>query len=137
MADEIYELFSQAMLAGTYDLASATVKLALVRTGAGHYVPNFTTDQFLNVIAGGDLIATSAALSSKTLTDGVFNAANTLFTAVSGAQAGALVLYIDTGSSATSPLIAYLDTYSGLPYTPTGADVNVAFTGTGIMVLSS
>lgn len=128
MADLAYDLFKQAMLAGTYDLATATIKLMLVRTGAGHYVVNQATDQFVNVIAGGDQIATTSALTSVSITDGIFNAANTVFTAVaSGPAAGAFVIFIDTGTPSTSPLIAYIDSYSGLPVTPNGSDINVTF----------
>lgn len=138
MADTAYDLWLQALLAGTYNLSSASVKLMLVRTGVGHYVPNFTTDQFVNIVAGGDQIAISSALASKSITDGVFDAADTIFTAVpAGPAAGALVLFIDTGSQASSPLIYYLDSYSGLPVTPTGADINVAFSGLGIFEVAN
>jgi hypothetical protein len=34
-----------------------------------------------------------------------------------------VVLYKDTGDETTSPLIACLDSVTGLPITPTGADV--------------
>jgi hypothetical protein len=138
VADTAYDLWLQALLAGTYDIATASVKMMLVRIGAGHYVPNFHTDQFVNIIAGGDQIAISPALSSKTITDGVFAAANTVFTAVpAGPAAGALVLFIDTGSQASSPLIYYLDSYSGLPVTPSGADIDVVFSGLGIFEVAN
>src|SRR5438094_347328 len=81
------------------------------------------TDQFLSAIASGDRVATSGNLASKTSTAGVFNAANVTFTAVSGAACGALVLYKDTGAAGTSPLIAYIDTATGLPVTPNGGDI--------------
>jgi hypothetical protein len=137
MADTAYDLMLQAFLAGTYDLGSASVKLMLVHIGAGHYVPDFTTDQYITVIASGDQIAISPALTSVTLTDGVFNAANTAFAAVaSGPAAGALVIFIDTGTPSTSPLIAYIDSYSGLPVTPNGSNIDVSFTGSGIFILN-
>ena len=33
------------------------------------------------------------------------------------------MIYKDTGSEATSPLIAYIDTATGLPITPNGGDI--------------
>lgn len=130
MASQSYALFKQALLAGTYNLSSASVKLCLVNIAGGHYSPNFTTDQFLSAIASGDRVAISAALTSVTITDGVLNAASTVFSAVpAGPAAGAFVIFIDTGTPATSPLIYYMDNanYAGLPVTPNGADINVTF----------
>ena len=39
----------------------------------------------------------------------------------------ALVIYKDTGNTATSNLIAYIDTGTGLPFTTNGADVDIVF----------
>jgi hypothetical protein len=136
MADTAYDLYLQAMLAGSFDLSSASIKLMLVNIASGHYTPDFTTDQFITAIAGGDQIASTAALTSVSITDGVFNAANTLWASVaSGPAAGAFVIYIDTGTPSTSPLLAYIDSYSGLPVTPNGSNINVSFTGSGIFEL--
>jgi hypothetical protein len=51
---------------------------------------------------------------------------------------GAIVLYIDSGTPSTSPLIAYLDNtnYSGLPFTPTGTNVTLSFSPTGNLIFS-
>lgn len=141
MADHAYAIQMSAYFKGTYDLATATVKLALVNIAGGHYSPNFITDQYLSAIASGDRIALSAALTGVSVTQAsgpssIFNASNTVFSAVSGSAAGAMVLFIDTGNPATSPLLAYFDSYSGLPVTPTGADINVAFNGSGIQVMN-
>jgi hypothetical protein len=37
------------------------------------------------------------------------------------------VIYKDTGTAATSPLIAYIDTATGLPVTPNGGDITVTW----------
>lgn len=141
MADHAYAIQMSAYFQGTHDLATATIKLCLVNIAAGHYTPNFITDQFLSAIASGDRIAFSAALTGVTVTQAsgpssIFNASNTVFSSVSGSAGGALVLFIDTGNPATSPLLAYFDSYSGLPVTPAGADINVAFNGSGIQVMN-
>lgn len=108
-------------LLGSIDLSSDTIKAVLIDTGS--YTPNFTTDEFLAVIAGGAIVGTAVALASKTLTLGVFDAADTTLVAVTGAQSEAVLLYKDTGSAATSPLIALYDTGTGLPVTPNGGDI--------------
>jgi hypothetical protein len=65
---------------------------------------------------------------------GVIDAADMspAFTAVSGSSVESMSLYEDSGSAATSDLVAYWDTATGLPLTPNGGDVNVTFNASGI-----
>ncbi|MNC44515.1 hypothetical protein D3C75_934250 [compost metagenome] len=49
------------------------------------------------------------------------------FTAVTGASIEAIVIYADTGTESTSPLIAFIDTATGLPITPNGGDIIVTW----------
>ncbi len=57
----------------------------------------------------------------------LFDAADVVFSAVTGDPSEALVIYKDTGDAATSPLIAYIDTAAGLPVTPSGTDITVTW----------
>ncbi|WP_217639753.1 hypothetical protein [Arthrobacter sp. ok909] len=62
------------------------------------------------------------------ITNGVFDAADSTFTAVaiSGSKTvQALVVYKDTGSAATSPLIAYIDGFTAV--TPNGGNITVTW----------
>jgi hypothetical protein len=127
MANALYDLGRQAFLEGSVAWLADNIKAVLVQTGAGHYVVNLATDQFLSAIAAGDRIATSGNLATKTSAAGVADAADVTLPAVAGAQVSAIVLYKDTGTPATSPLIAYLDTVTGLPLTPSGADETIAW----------
>ena len=72
-------------------------------------------------------IAGPVTLTSKSTTGGAADAADCTFTSVSGATIEALVIYKDTGSEATSPVIAYIDTATGLPITPNGGDIIVTW----------
>lgn len=129
MSNFIYDKARESFLKGEFALATDNIKVVLVRTGGGHYVAAQATDQFLNpAIASGDQISKTANLASKTTAAGVFNAANTTFTAVgAGAADGAIVIFQDTGTDTTSRLIAYIDSYAGLPVTPNGSDINVSW----------
>ncbi len=137
MANGFYELFIQNLLKLTstsIDFDSATLKLVLTDHGAD--TPNLTTDDFLNDISAGT-IATSSALASVTVGTvaiGVVDAADMSpgFTAVSGATCESLSLIEDSGVASTSDLIVYWDTATGLPLTPNGGDVNIAFNASGI-----
>ena len=124
MSTFLYDKARKSFLDGDFVLGSDTIKAVLVTSG---YTAVQATDQFLSDIAGGNRVATSAALSSKTTTAGVFNAANPTLSSVSGSAVVAIVLYKDTGTDSTSRLIAYIDNYTGLPFTPSGGNVTIAW----------
>lgn len=141
MSSFIYNKALEGFLKGSFDMATATVKLALVQiTGSGTpYTPSQASDQFLSIVPSGAIAAETAALTSVTTANGIFGAANTSFGVVTfGQPCGAMVMYIDTGVTSTSPLIAYLDSanYSGLPITPVGATISVTFSATGNLIFS-
>jgi hypothetical protein len=50
-----------------------------------------------------------------------------VISAVTGSVVSYVVLYKDTGSDATSELLVYWDTGTGIPLTPNGGDVSVNF----------
>lgn len=138
MANVVYPKFKEAMWKGTYDLSSADIRLMLVTSG---YSPTDATDEFVGngstPIPSGDIIArTAAALTSVTVTLGVLNAANVTFASVtSGSVATYLIMYLNTGSDSTSPLVARWDVATGLPLTTNGGDVaNTWDTGTNKII---
>lgn len=123
MASALYDKGRQGFLDGSIDWDTDNIKAILVDTGT--YTVNLNTHQFLSDVSG--IVATSGNLTSKTVTDGVADAADVTFTAVTGATVEAIVLYKDTGVAGTSRLIAYIDTGTGLPVTPNGGDITVQF----------
>lgn len=125
MANALYGKGRQLILEGGIATLTDNLKCVLVDTAT--YAVSIDVDDFLDDIPVGERVATSANLSSKTTTLGVFDAADITFTAVSGDVSEALVIYKDTGAAATSPLIAYIDTATGLPVTPNGGDITVTW----------
>lgn len=125
MANSMYAKGKQNILDGNIDFSSDTIK-AVFLDGAD-YTPNLSTDDALNDIPGAAIVGTAVALASKTLTDGVFDAADTTLTAVTGDVAEYILLYKDSGTSSTSWLIALYDTATGLPFTPNGGDAVIAW----------
>lgn len=92
-----------------------------------------TTWEFVSDLTGASIIARSGNLASKTTTNGVFDAADLTVTAVSGSAFTHVILYADSGSDATSRLIAVFDISS---FTPTGADVSVVFNASGLFSIA-
>ena len=133
MANAIYPKYKEELLNGgtNISLAGGTVKAALVDTGTYTYS---AAHQFLSSLSG--VVGTAQTLGTKTITNGLFDAADITYTAVSGASVEALVIYIDTGVAGTSRLVAYIDTSgTGLPVTPNGGDITVTWNASGIFQL--
>jgi len=76
-------------------------------------------------VPSGARVGTPQTLAGKSSTNGVADANDPTFPAVTGDQSEALIIWKDTGLEATSPLIAYIDTATGLPVTPAGGDIPV------------
>ena len=134
MANALYPKWKEQLLQFTANnnLSAGTVKVALVDTGV--YTYN-SADQFYSSVSSA-VVGTPQTIGSKTFTNGTFDGADVTFTAVTGNSIEALVLYIDTGSAATSPLVAYIDTsVTGLPVTPNGGDISITWNASGIFAL--
>lgn len=131
MANALFDPGREGFLLGEIDYDTATIKVSICRgytfSAAHKFVSDATT-------AGATLVAT-ATLASKTGTSGVADAADVTFTAVaSGAALTSLLLYqssavgggADVAASAQR-LIGYIDTATGLPVTPNGGDITIAW----------
>ncbi len=123
MSNALYGLGREGFLGGDIDWDADVVKAVML--DVANYTVSIDTDQFLSDIPAAARVATSAALTSKTKALGVANAANVVFSSVSGNSIEAIALYQDTGVEATSRLICYVDTATGLPVTPNGGDINL------------
>jgi hypothetical protein len=133
MANAIYPKFKEQALQAGVNLSSGDIKAVLVDLADYTYS---TAHEFLSDVALAGRVATSPNLASKTFTSGLFDAADVSFTAVTGDQSEALILYIDTGTAGTSRLIAFFNTgVTGLPVTPNGGDINVTWNASGIFQL--
>lgn len=123
MTNGLYAKGKQALLQADIDWLVDDIKIVLVDTAL--YTVNLATDQFLSSIPSGARVFTSGNLSGKTAADGVADASDVTMSTVTGASVEAVVIYRDSGSAATSALIAYIDTATGLPVTPNGGDIVV------------
>lgn len=134
MANAIYPKYKEAIIdaSANVDLNDLTVKVALLATGETYV----GTDTFLTDITGGNIVGTAQAINNTTVVNGLFDGDDVTFTAVSGAQVVALLIYIDTGSGATSRLVAWIDTsVTGLPVTPNGGNISITWNASGIFQL--
>lgn len=124
MANNLYGKGRNKFLTGDIDWVNDTIKLYLI--DAADYTVSIDVDEFADDIAGAAKVAT-ATLAGNSAALGVADANDTTFTAVSGDVSEALVIWKDTAVQSTSPLIAYMDTGTGLPVTPNGGDITVTW----------
>lgn len=83
---------------------------------------------FLNDIGGGAIVATSGNLTGKSATNGVADADDVTFTALTGDPVTQIWIYKDTGSAATSLLICYYN------YDSSGSPIIVTPDGTNVIL---
>jgi hypothetical protein len=126
MSSFLYDTGRNAFLTGDIPWDSADIRCIFVDTA--DYTVDQNVDEFLQDIGAPARVAVSAAsLANKTAVDGVADADDLTINTVSGDQFEALVLYLHTGDEATAQLIAYIDDYTGLPTTPNGGNITVAW----------
>lgn len=131
MANALYAKGRAAFLNADIDWTDDDIRLALVTSS---YTVNLGVHQYLSDV-GATVVSNSWPLSSKVSAGGVAGAAPAVFTAVTGATGTYAVVYKDTGTAATSPLIAYLDTVTNLPVTPNGGDIKLTFASSTVFTL--
>lgn len=139
MANALYVNYKHLMMGyasavhALADLAADTVKAHLV--DAADHTTNLSTHQDEADITDAGIVAT-ATLASKTIAAGVWDAADTVFSAVSGDEAEEVHLWQDTSTDTTSPLVCRFDTFSsGMPVTPNGGDITIQWNASGILAL--
>lgn len=131
MANAVYDTAKEGFIAGEIDLDTATIKAAFVRgytfTASHKFVSDVTG-------AGGTINGTTAALGTKSVTSGVFDAADTsISTTASAVDHGLLVFQssaVGGGGDVAASLqrvIAWLDTGTGLPIQPGTGTVSVTW----------
>jgi hypothetical protein len=132
MANTLYDGARSRFAKGEIDWINDTFKVCLVDTGS--YTPNFSVHQYLSDIGEsarnfGDSGAAGVLLANTTVeSNGALDGNDCTFQNVSGNTIEAVVIYKDvSGVPGNSPLIAYLDTATGLPITPNGGDIIVTW----------
>lgn len=133
MANALYPRFKQSLLNKEIDMDTDTIKVRLV-TAAYTYS---AAHQFLSDTTGA--VGTDQVLGSPTIALGVFDAADSLWSAVTGSAVVGVIIYKDTGVAGTSNLIAFLDTgftgSPGIPVTPNGGSIAITWNASGIFAL--
>lgn len=125
MANALYDAGREGFLAGNLDWDANDIRIIFVDEADDTI--NLDTDDMLDDRAAASRVAVSAALASKTTTAGVADAADVTINTVTGDVFESIDIYYHTGNESTSRLIANIDTATGLPCTPNGGNITVAW----------
>lgn len=126
MTAALYDHGRNEFLLGNLDWVNDDIRVALIDTGT--YTVDLANHQDMADVSG--IVAQSAAsLANKSASAGIADADDHVIASVTGVTVEALILYLHTGTPANDTLIAYIDDASvtGLPLTPNGGDVTIAF----------
>ena len=131
MANNLYDKGRQRFLEAQLNWLTADLKVVMLDTDV--YTFN-GTHEFYDSIPVEARISSPSTLVNKTSFNGAADADDVTFAAVSGPSIEALLIYQEvldvdgvTPNDAASPLIAYIDTATGLPITPNGGDIIVTW----------
>ena len=125
MSNALYDYGRQRYLQGQFNWLTDNVQCFLVDTTV--YSVNLAVHQYLSDVSTSAMLTSPVTLTGKATAAGAASAANVTFSAVTGNTAEAIILFVNTGTPATSPLICYIDTATGLPITPNGGDIIVTW----------
>lgn len=135
MANALYPKWKEAVAQHTANSSlggTGTTGAYAVLVDTGTYTYSSAHEFFSSVAAAK--IGTEVELTSKTFTNGAFDAADVVQTSVTGATAEAVVIFIkNAGANTTWRLVAYLDSgVTGLPVTPNGNNITLTWSAGGI-----
>jgi len=124
MANALYNKAREGFAKAQINWETDTIKAVLVDSGAYTFS---AAHQFISDVPSGARISSIQTLSGKTATDGACDANDLTFPSVSGASIEVIIIFKDTGTEATSPVLAYIDSGTGLPITPNSGDIIVTW----------
>ena len=125
MASALFDPGREGFLDGSIDWDTADIRVMLCKSAYTFAAANKFVGDLPPATADN---GRSAALGTKTVTNGVADAADTTLTATAAAACNALIVYQYNASDASARLICYIDSATGLPFTPAAsATVNIAW----------
>lgn len=113
MANQVWDSAKDALLKGEINVLTDTLKITCVSSGY-----NFSgVHQHISDVSATYRIETTS-ISVLGVDGGDLQVGQVQFTGFN-ATVDAFIIWKDTGTESTSPLIAYIDSATGLPITPT------------------
>lgn len=125
MANALYDHGRENFLGGDIDWDADTISICFIDEDDDAI--DLANDEDMADRAAPSKVAEGAGLANKSKTAGVADADNKTVATVAGDQFESIDIFKDTGADANDLLIANIDTATGLPCTPNGGDITVAW----------
>ena len=127
MANALYEHGRENFALGAIHWMSDDIKIAFIDESDDAQGIDLAADEDLADRTSGAIVATSGNLGTKNANAGVCDAADVTVPTVTGDVFESIDIFKDSGVDSTSLLIGNIDTATGLPFTPSGGDIEVQF----------
>lgn len=122
---------AEKVWSGAVNFMGDTLKVALLPSSYGYDAAH----EFLSDV--GSTIGTDQTVAGKSITGGVFDAADADFGAIAaGPTIGSALIYKDTGNAATSPLLLHITDIAGVPLAANGSGVGVTWSNGAAKIIS-
>jgi hypothetical protein len=122
----LYDKGRQKFLEGSIAWLTDTIKVQFIHS-ASYPAMDLASDEFLSDVPSGARVGSPQTLGSKTSTAGVADGEDCTFPAFTGSSVDAVLIYKEGAGEGSSPLIAWIDSGTGLPFTPNGGDVVIVW----------
>jgi hypothetical protein len=123
MANALYDYGRAHFLGADIDWLANDIKIGFIDEADDTI--DLVNDEDWADRAAGSKVAVSGNLGTKTATAGVADAADITVSTVTGDQFESIDIFYSSGVDGTSLLICNIDTATGLPFTPSGGDIEV------------
>ena len=135
MSNFVYSKAKENILNGVFDFANDEIRVAFVNET---YTPNQTSDEYVSDIPELAVVQRSPQLNNVTISLGVLDADDVIINAYPGYAFKYLILYKNTGSDDSSPLIAKIEDSQGLPFAgiSTPAPLTISWSNSSTKILS-
>jgi hypothetical protein len=131
MANSKYNPFLEKLLNKQIDMDTDVIKASLI--DSADYTFSAAHDEYsggARDVPAVSIVAESSALGSPTIVNGLFDTADFSWTAVTGDQSEAIILWDDTITN-DAPCVFYDTGMTGMPVTPNGGNINVTVNASG------
>lgn len=127
----VYPKGAEKMLSAAINFSTDTIKAVALPPSYGYNAAH----EFLADV--GTVIGTAQTMTSTSITNGVFDAADVPLGALAaGGSLASILIYKDTGSAATSPVLLRITDVAGLPLETNGAEVTVRWSNGASKIFS-
>ena len=122
MSNALYNDGRQGFLDGAIDFDTDNISVLVVSSGYTYSVDHV---HWSDIGSAYQVDIISGYLATKTVTDGVADAADVTLDSVTGSTITYIVGLKNLTLGTSSRLIFYIDTATGLPVTPNGGDITI------------